>query len=430
MTFYQMLSLFNYGLVLIYGLFLAVAIAGGWDNRQQKWVILSICPMFLIAQSLCWLGLGVVSVKQVYPLLVHLPLVLILFFVLKRPLAVSVVSTCTAYLCCQLPRCINLAVTAITRSPLLGEISYTIVIVPIFLLLRRYFVRSAYDAITSSPTSLWLFGSLPIAYYIFDYATTIYSNALYAGIEVLNEFLPTVIILFYVFFLTLYHMQADRQMQANLENARLLAEQKQARSEMDALRRAQSQTAIYQHDMRHHLNMLHGLLAAGNPQQAEEYIQRVQSDLAAITPKQYCENETVNLLCSSFAEKARQQNTELHIDVKFPKEITISDTELCALLSNGLENALRAVSELPESRRQVELYCDVNERLHKLLIEVKNPYQGQLVMQDGMPVSNRPGHGLGCRSIRTIVRQYGGMCQFDTENHIFTLRILLPEKFE
>lgn len=94
-----------------------------------------------------------------------------------------------------------------------------------------------------------------------------------------------------------------------------------------------------------------------------------------------------------------------------------------------MENALRAVSELPESRRQVELYCNVNERLHKLLIEVKNPYQGQLVMQDGMPVSNRPGHGLGCRSIRAIVRQYGGMCQFDTENHIFTLRILLPEKF-
>ena len=168
MTFYQILSLFNYGLVLIYGLFLAVAIAGGWDNRQQKWVILSICPMFLIAQSLCWLGLGVVSVKQLYPLLVHLPLVLILFFVLKRPLGVSVVSTCTAYLCCQLPRCINLAVTAITRSPLLGEISYTIVIVPIFLLHRRYFVRSAYDTITSSPTALWLFGSLPIAYYIFD----------------------------------------------------------------------------------------------------------------------------------------------------------------------------------------------------------------------------------------------------------------------
>ena len=37
------------------------------------------------------------------------------------------------------------------------------------------------------------------------YATTIYSNSLYAGIPALNELIPTALILFYVVFLTAYH---------------------------------------------------------------------------------------------------------------------------------------------------------------------------------------------------------------------------------
>ena len=61
---------------------------------------------------------------------------------------------------------------------------------------------------TSSPTALLLFGSLPCSYYIFDYATTIYSDALYSGIQALNEFLPTVLVVFYVLFLPAFTSRA------------------------------------------------------------------------------------------------------------------------------------------------------------------------------------------------------------------------------
>ena len=134
---------------------------------------------------------------------------------------------------------------------------------------------------------------------------------------------------------------------------------------------AEMQTAVYQHDMRHHLNAIDGFLAAGKPQQAEEHIRKVRSDIERITPKRYCDNELVNLLCSSFAGKAQRMGVRLEVDAKLPRELSVSDTELCAVLSNALENALRAVSDQPEADRWVTLYCGV--RLGKLLVEIQNP---------------------------------------------------------
>ena len=112
------------------------------------------------------------------------------------------------------------------------------------------------------------------------------------------------------------------------------------------------------------------------------------------------------------------------MEATLPGAVSISDTELCALLSNGLENALNAVGELKENRRWVEFYCGV--RLDKLLIEIKNPYTGEIPFRDGLPESTRPSHGYGCRSIHTIARTHRGLCEFKAENGIFTLRVALP----
>lgn len=424
MTFLSVLEVFNYALVLLFGLFLSVFVAGGWKDRQQKRIVFILCPVFLLIQCICWLIWGAETVEKIYPLIVHLPLVLILVFALKKRFGVSLVSVCTAYLCCQLPYWVRLTASAISGSALVGEICYTLFIFPIFFLLHYYFVRTAHEAMTYSSRLLVLFGSLPLAYYLFDYAAVVYSDALYVGVPALIEFFPTAIIVFYVVFLTAYHAQTQKRTQAELHSSLLEAELRQSGTEIESLRRAETQTAIYQHDMRHHLTVIEGFLTAGKPRQAEEYIKKVQADVDAITPKRFCENETVNLLCSAFADRAEKLGISLTVDAKLPRELFITDTELCSLLSNGLENALHAVTELEQPLNWVNLYCGV--RMSKLLIEIKNPFAGEITMHDGLPVSAQKGHGYGCRSIRTITEQHRGLYTFEAENGIFTLRVVLP----
>ena len=226
------------------------------------------------------------------------------------------------------------------------------------------------------------------------------------------------LVVFYVLFLPAFHVQSQKRSSAEMQRSLLEVELKQSQQEMDSLRQSEMQTAVYQHDMRHHLNMISGLLASGSPQQAQEYIQKVQSDVESITSRRFCENETVNLLCSSFVQKAEKSGVTLNVDARVPAHLPISDT---------LENALRAASTLrPEFRRTVDLYCGI--RLNKLLIEVRNPYDTPPVMRDGVPVSDAAGHGFGCRSIQAIAQQRGGLCQFLAERGTFLLRVMLPAK--
>lgn len=419
------LDIFCYVLVLIYGLALSADLStGGYVSRQQKYLLTLLCLLFLLMQGLGLVLLGERAVKQLYPLVTHVPLVLILILFMKKSVGVAIVSTCTAYLCCQPPRWGRIAVEALTQSTLAAELVYILLIPVMYYLLRRFFVAAAYNTMTSSTAALLLFGSLPVTYYIFDYATTIYSDALYSGIQALNEFLPTVLITFYVLFLPAFHLQSQRRADAEMQRSMLEAELEQSQSEMDSLHRLETQTAVYQHDMRHHLNMLDGLLSAGRPDEATAYIKNVQADIEAITPRRFCENHLVNLLCSSFTDKAQRQGAVLTVDASLPNDVAISDTELCSLLSNGLENALHAVADLPADRKQISLYCGV--RQNKLLIEIRNPCAGPIAMRDGLPVSDREGHGYGCRSIQAIAQRNGGLCVFSARQGQFLLQIMLP----
>lgn len=421
------LTAFNYGLVLIFGLFLSTHIAGGWDTQQQKTLVFILCPVFLLIQAGCYWLWGVQIVEQLYPLIIHLPLVLILILALKKTTDMAVVSVCMAYLFCQLPRWVSLAVTALTDSVFVGEVAYTLVIVPIFFLLRRFVVQTTYCLMTESRRSLLLLGSLPAVYYVYDYATTVYHDILSSDNPVLTEFLPTALILFYVLFLLAYHRLSQKQTQAELERSMLEAELKQSGIEIENLRHTETQAAIYRHDIRHHLSMIQNFLSTAQPQQAEAYIQKVQADVEAITPQRFCANETVNLVCASFSGRAKSLGIQLSVDARLPNQLPISDTELCALLSNGLENALHAASTLEPSRRWTNLYCGI--RMNKLLIEIRNPYDNGLTIRNGIPISNQSGHGYGCRSILSIAQQNRGICTFEPENGIFSLRVVLPVTF-
>lgn len=434
MSLIEILAGINYGLVLFFGFFLSVSIAGGCKDRREQFLLAALSLVFLVLQTVSIQMIGMDATKHLYPLLVHLPLLLMLTLVLKRPVGVSLVSIAAAYLCCQLPRCGEVIAAVVTGSGMAGQIVYCLIIAPIFLFLWRYFVPSARDTVAESPSAMWFFGSFPILYYFYDYTvaadfTLLYSELarpdfVYSGGVVIAELVPTVVGLLYMVYTTAYRRQLRRQTEAEMLSSQMAAQLRQAEAEMFSLRRAETQAAAYQHDMRHHLAAIDGLLAADNLQQAREYIQEVRDDIQDITPKRFCENELVNLLCSSFWAKAERMEVRLKVEASLPGRLTISDTELCALLSNGLENALNAAGTQPESCRWVEFFC--NLRLDKLLIEIRNPYSGQVPFRDGLPVAGQPGHGYGCRSIHAIAQNHRGLCDFSAEGEVFTLRVVIP----
>ena len=200
-----------------------------------------------------------------------------------------------------------------------------------------------------------------------------------------------------------------------------------ARQSLARQRQNQEQARIYRHDMRHHLALINGYAAEGNLEKIKEYLSQTEMEIDAITPKRYCANETVNLVLSSFEAKSAEMNVTLCIEANLPETLSISDTELCSLFSNALENAIFAASKLIEKKaRRVYLRTLVNN--NKLFISTKNAYAGTIQMEGEFPKSSnhQPGHGFGIKSMAAIVTQHGGLYSFEASGNIFTLQLMLP----
>jgi two-component system sensor histidine kinase AgrC len=134
-----------------------------------------------------------------------------------------------------------------------------------------------------------------------------------------------------------------------------------------------------------------------------DYLRTAQSDLDAFTPIRYCENETA----------------------KLPETLPLSETKLCSLFSNSLENVFTAVFKVTEYvKKAVTLRAAIHQG--KLLLSVENPYAGDVVLKNGLPQSSRDGHGYGTLNITTIAESHGGQALFSAKGGIFSMRVMLP----
>lgn len=417
-------ELINYGLVTVYGFLLSVAFSGGCKDTRQRRMSTWLLAFFVLVQLPFHYFMGTEFTKKIYPVLVHLPLVLILVLAQKKSFGIALVSVCTAYSCCQFPRWISIAVLDITHMPLAANLSYTISIVPIFLMLYYFFSKFAYTAMSYSHRSLVLFGIMPISYYIFDYATAIYTKLLYSGGFMIAEAMPTICILFYVGFISMYHAEVQRRNRTEFEKSALSMELKQAETEIDVMKMIHEQNAVLRHDLRHHLNMISNYLENNDGDSALAYINQIKDEADKVKSIIYTDNKIVNFALSYYAFKAKQLGIRVHYSANVPQKTAIADTDLSALLSNVLENALNAAASCADPDKR-EINALITEKNDKLLISVTNSYEGNIVSENGVPSSGENGHGFGVKSIRSIAHRYDGECLFEWSGGEFRTRIVM-----
>lgn len=241
---------------------------------------------------------------------------------------------------------------------------------------------------------------------------------MYNGARAAVQFMPSVTAAFYFVSVLLYYGETQKQASIQRERDMLDTQFRQAQTEFASLRQIQQNAASYRHDMRHHFALLQGLASNGYIEEIEEYLRTVQSDMDTITPMRFCQNETVNLILSAFAAKAKQSGILLTIDARLPDSLPFSDTEICSLLSNALENAIQASKNIADSdERYIRLR--VYSKNNKLCIDIRNSYQTEPIFHEDLPVSKEQGHGFGTKSMVHIVEKHGGIWQFSVKDGWF-----------
>jgi len=399
-------------------------------GKTQRWLLPLAGLLLCAGNHLLREMIGSIVYGKLLLLCMHLPTFFLFLFVAKRGVIKTVFMILTA-LVFTTPTVLignlvrrTLFIDSFTALLLSNLISYALM-----LLLAQLVFRDGFNYLLAYASNrfFFLFSLVPLVYYAYALAAiNLDFSALSSTSGMLVRLMPHVqIFLFYFLVPYIYKSLSEKQ---ELESMRYALQQKlsSADNQLALLNEANMQTAVYRHDMRHQLIVLDGLLSSGKIEQAQEFVKTAMTDLDTFTPKQFCENETVNLLCSSYYSKARHLGVQLTIKAALPKDLALSDTELCSVVANGLENALLAASQPRVTDKWVEFYCEVRQT--KLFLQIKNTYAGQVVIRNGLPVSEREGHGYGCHSIQTIVQRNGGLCSFEVDNGIFSLRIAIPIK--
>ena len=139
---------------------------------------------------------------------------------------------------------------------------------------------------------------------------------------------------------------------------RMLSYQK---SYYEEIEKNQQTVRKLRHDMKNHLNIIGMLIADEKTPEAKNYLTELNQEFA-VTAKSYCSNEVVNAVLNSKEQSAAEAQIRCEFQIDLAEDPQMEDIDLCALLSNTLDNAIEACRKIPEAS---ERFLSVKARCQK-----------------------------------------------------------------
>ena len=253
------------------------------------------------------------------------------------------------------------------------------------------------------------------------YYATLYTNRIF---EIYIFILIIFLILLTIFYASFYVIAMDmfRNSQER-ERMRLL--------EMQQLQYLKQQKYINEssrmrHDFRQSIAVIRNLVQTANYDALSDYIKDYTDNIPHNDTTAYCSNVCVNALLNYYSDIMSNNNIALNWRIELPGNLSISDTELCGMLGNLLENVSDACSNVADSPRYHNMSVSI---MHgdELYIVSTNNFDGNTEFYDGIyhstkadTLSSSGQCGIGLASIIATAQKYGGTARFrNTANEFF-----------
>lgn len=219
-------------------------------------------------------------------------------------------------------------------------------------------------------------------------------------------------------------LQRELRVQRNLSENKNLWTQRQLQYEMSRENIAMITRKC--HDMKHQIEAL--IQTESHSQRRRNFIEEVQDMIQVYDSDVHTGNEALDTI---LMEKGLYCKVH-HIDwtcVADGKLLEFMDVvDLFTVMGNALDNAVESVE-----KRDKDQYKSIGVRVWKkdlfAVIQVENSFDGELKMKDGLPLTSKAdkeNHGIGIRSIKSIVEKYQGIVSVRVRDGNFVLTILLP----
>lgn len=413
------LSVFIYG-ILTMTFFLDVRFT------KKNMITLWIYTIFGALTALyLYYAFGNEILQKVYPLAIHLPVILFFHYYYKKPVNQIIFVLCTTYILTTPRRWLGDSIAIVfNNKPYINEIVQIIATIPLLIIFYKYVRPFFIKIIAYSNSKIRFLVIIPLVYYVIAYITTVYTNLLYSSEVVLFGILTIGLVGAFIYFLIVYFNELIRSYEIKNERNILSVQISALQTRYETIKQSEINARIYRHDLRHHLQVINNYLLSSNVKEAQRYIFEIEKNIYDNVTVTYCENEAVNLILSSYAGMAQQRNIPMEFQIHIPKSSRIPDVDFCIILANAVENAINACTSIIVPKdRFISISC--KHKNNKFMIQIENSYTGELTYENDIPIASTVNHGFGTKSIVTIVNKHNGIYSFNSVNGIFKLNIIL-----
>ncbi len=391
-------------------------------DRRKTILLTVICMGALIAFDLvCLVRLGYERTGQLILLICTIPS-LIFFWLMSEnrdgrflfTFCLSDTFTCWIVIVTNLldfylggGRCILMLITRLIAFPLIEWLAW------------RY-LRKWYLELQKYVKNGWLTATvLSIIYYLLMALFTCYPCFITSRPEYMPSMILILVLMPFTYAAVLFTLSQQLVVFHAAEQEGLLNMQNE---QLEARLESYESLLRLRHDVKAFRTTLVGLLENKKYEEArllvleeEEHSEKTNSD--------YGINPYINAVLSQYVQLFQDKGIKLKISLQ-AGNVLLPGKEYSLLLSNALDNALRAVSEFPKEHRDASV--QLRQKDDYVLLRVRNTCSSKLVVERGrLPATTKTefGHGYGLETICRIADSLGGSAVCYTENGYFVLDV-------
>ncbi len=255
--------------------------------------------------------------------------------------------------------------------------------------------------------------------YIFSYKKSMVQDL---DFIILFVFVTVVIITTYAIFIII---QLEKKSKQQMETKLKLQQFELEMQLKDDIINVSDKLRKLRHDMNNHFSIIKAFLVSKKYKDLEEYINSIYEDVEIANELVLTSNKALSIIINIKKNIAKSKNIEFS-SMLLHSDINMLDKDMCTLIGNLLDNAIEAAVS-SGGKKYIQLMIQRTEE--GSVISCENSFSLRPNLSKGKFVTHKENswlHGLGVANITDIVSKYNGDVNFEYDDEIFHVRILIP----
>ncbi len=295
--------------------------------------------------------------------------------------------------------------------------------------LSRFFQNESISELPRQYNIILMLIPLGSIYVVYDMFTM--STALYSGINVMETYASTIVML--LINVVIFHLIITLSRKFELEKKNYIYRQeieyytqyiKEKQSTINSIRRLK-------HDLKNQLIYLDKLIKIKDYNKMSQFMKEFNAE-------NYFYNgniaKTGNVLVDAIINNkytiTQKEDIDFKIQLDIPDSLPYSDVDLCLILGNALDNAIEANARSKIKDKYISLFMKYD--MGNLIIVLENSFDGKIIRdQNGKIITSKKeksSHGMGISSIKISAEKYHGLVKNEITDSKYVLKVVLYQE--